>query len=387
VKPTVIGIYDSYADACAAQYALAEAGFEPAEVAIYSTSVRTPVARGPRVYTQSGDDTLGANATLERLEQLFSRLFRPGEYPPEADDYREWVRRGGAIIGANVPEAQIDLACAVMRRTGAGDVEERARSWREKPVGSAAAAAPSGRSSIDEPSALYGAERPYSRAGAMGTGEGSVSQRDPLGSARNPALRDVSPSITSKPDDALSTRRTDPQRAGFASDPQAINEMQQVTTRTSDQPYSPASKQQPAQASRMRRVDPARPSEGDVLDPLYGASDPVDDARLTRPTSARIKDASGADAPLLAPLEGDDSLDDEFRTDYDMYYAESGAPYEDYRRAYSHGATLGKDAQYRGRDWQQVEPTAREDWESRYPDSTWERFKAAVRHGWERVTR
>jgi len=28
----------------------------------------------------------------------------------------------------------------------------------------------------------------------------------------------------------------------------------------------------------------------------------------------------------------------------------------------------------------------RSDWESRYPSSAWEKFKAAIRHGWERIT-
>ena len=79
--------------------------------------------------------------------------------------------------------------------------------------------------------------------------------------------------------------------------------------------------------------------------------------------------------------------DDDFRGDFDTNYASSGASYGDYQRAYSHGATLGQDVQYRGRDWQQVEPHAREHWESHYPDSAWERFKAAVRHGWEKMGR
>jgi hypothetical protein len=65
----------------------------------------------------------------------------------------------------------------------------------------------------------------------------------------------------------------------------------------------------------------------------------------------------------------------------------TGASYDEYRRAYSHGATLGRDERYRGADWQGVEPSARANWESRYPESGWERFKTAVRHGWERVTR
>jgi hypothetical protein len=80
------------------------------------------------------------------------------------------------------------------------------------------------------------------------------------------------------------------------------------------------------------------------------------------------------------------TADDDFRRDYDARYANSGTSYDEYERAYEHGASLGRDERYRGHDWQQLEPGAREHWESRYPGSAWERFKAAVRHGWERVT-
>ena len=62
------------------------------------------------------------------------------------------------------------------------------------------------------------------------------------------------------------------------------------------------------------------------------------------------------------------------------------ARYEDYVPAYRYGAEIGRDARYRDRPWDEVEPEARRHWESTSPDSTWERFKLAVRHGWERVT-
>ena len=45
---------------------------------------------------------------------------------------------------------------------------------------------------------------------------------------------------------------------------------------------------------------------------------------------------------------------------------------------------------YRGRRWDDAESDLRSDWDTRYPGdtggSTWERFKAAVRHGWDRMT-
>jgi hypothetical protein len=104
----------------------------------------------------------------------------------------------------------------------------------------------------------------------------------------------------------------------------------------------------------------------------------------TRP-EASARTGPVGDPMMSIPLD-DAPYDDEFRDDYDTHYASTGASYDEYQRAYSHGATLGQDERYRGQDWQRVEANARENWESRYPDSGWERFKAAVRHGWDRVT-
>jgi hypothetical protein len=44
---------------------------------------------------------------------------------------------------------------------------------------------------------------------------------------------------------------------------------------------------------------------------------------------------------------------------------------------------------YRGRNWDEVESDLRSDWDTRNTRggaSTWERMKAAVRHGWDRMT-
>ena len=39
---------------------------------------------------------------------------------------------------------------------------------------------------------------------------------------------------------------------------------------------------------------------------------------------------------------------------------------------------------FNGKDWNAIEPDARRDWESHNP-GTWEKFKDAVRYGWDRV--
>jgi hypothetical protein len=302
MRQTVVGVYDSYADACMAQGALIDAGFPQADISIYAMSVGAKSTRGPRVYAPGGGDVRHDAPVFDQLERLFARLFKQGEYPPETEAYREVIRRGGAIVSVDSSEGQVDLALDVMRRTGAADVEERAKAWREGSEGEH--------------------EDALKRGGPTGNEESSV----------------------------------------YASESSAERHI--------DSPSAGA-------ASRMG-------SESSM--PGSGAERQRDDST----SASRAEQSSGAgrvgDEMMGSPLGDDGLYDDEFRRDYDARYSNSGAPYDDYRRAYKHGVALGQDERYRGRDWEQVEPGAREHWESRYPQSAWERFKAAVRHGWERVT-
>lgn len=79
-------------------------------------------------------------------------------------------------------------------------------------------------------------------------------------------------------------------------------------------------------------------------------------------------------------------IDTHFRTHWQSNYATSGGRYEDYDPAYRYGSSMATNASYRGRPWDDVEPELRSNWESSYPQSAWEKFKAAVREGWDRMT-
>jgi len=105
-----------------------------------------------------------------------------------------------------------------------------------------------------------------------------------------------------------------------------------------------------------------------------------------RSTWEKFKDAvrSGWDR-----ITGDVDSDSEYRKHWNTNYASSGASYDDYEPAYRYGARMRGDARYMGRNWDDVESDLRSDWDTRYASSgasTWEQFKAAVRHGWDRMT-
>lgn len=75
-----------------------------------------------------------------------------------------------------------------------------------------------------------------------------------------------------------------------------------------------------------------------------------------------------------------------YRSHWTSNFGTGGDRYEDYEPAYRYGSSMARSDSYRGRQWDDIEPTLRTDWETRNPGSAWEKFKAAVRHGWDRIT-
>jgi hypothetical protein len=82
-----------------------------------------------------------------------------------------------------------------------------------------------------------------------------------------------------------------------------------------------------------------------------------------------------------------DELADDFRTHYQTHHASQGAGFEDFDAAYRYGHAVASDSRYEGRDWDEIEPEARVEWERRHPASAWDRFQDAVRHAWRRSLR
>lgn len=85
----------------------------------------------------------------------------------------------------------------------------------------------------------------------------------------------------------------------------------------------------------------------------------------------------------------DDDDDVYYRNHWNSVYGSTGSAYDEYRPAYSYGSEMASSDKYRGRPWNDVESDLRNDWDTRYPgeQSTWEKMKSAVRHGWERMMR
>jgi hypothetical protein len=68
-----------------------------------------------------------------------------------------------------------------------------------------------------------------------------------------------------------------------------------------------------------------------------------------------------------------------FREHHRQTVTESGLTYMEYEPAYRYGYDVG--TRYPDKDWAALEEGIRRGWELWHP-ATWERFKGAIRHGW-----
>jgi len=74
-----------------------------------------------------------------------------------------------------------------------------------------------------------------------------------------------------------------------------------------------------------------------------------------------------------------------FRSHYQTRYADSGYTYDQYEPAYRYGYDLATDTRYHAYEWHAIEPEAQRYWNQHYGDTPWEKFKDAVRYGWQQV--
>jgi len=112
------------------------------------------------------------------------------------------------------------------------------------------------------------------------------------------------------------------------------------------------------------------------------------------PVGAVVGGTIGAVVGGLAGKAGGEAVNPTVENEYwaktyttEPYY-NSKYQYDDYAPAYRYGAQMRNDVRYRNSDWSDVEDALHTDWDARYGAdgvATWDKVKAAVRHGWDRA--
>jgi len=127
MRHTVIGVFDTFAQAEDARSALIAAGFPRADIELQANPKRDDAAAQSDMPDAVTHREPGMLANIERF---FSMLFGGRDQPPEVAHYSEAVRRGAILVAVDTPSAeQADVARATLSDQGAIDIDERAASW------------------------------------------------------------------------------------------------------------------------------------------------------------------------------------------------------------------------------------------------------------------
>jgi uncharacterized protein (TIGR02271 family) len=330
----------------------------------------------------------------------------------EVSPYAEAVRRGGAVVKVEVDEdTQVDGARAALEAAGAVDIEERASQWRA--------------SGWQEGTSLR-SEEPSSMSASQGSAQ--TRSKRPAAVSDMPGRASTAPTAAADPsaETSASSRfadRADEQGAEGVV-PVVKEELQvgkravqqggvRVFARTVETPVSESVELRSERAEVQRRPVDRPATDADlqkaadrVIEMNEMAEEPVvskqarvvEEVSVGKRTERRTEQVGDTvrstdvqvqslnpHARGTAATAGETGSRD-FRSHFDSNYAASGGRWEDYEPAYRFGETASADASYQGRAWDEIEPDVRRDWEARNA-GPWERFKEAVRHGWDSMTR
>ena len=332
---TVAGVFEDYATAESVARDLANVGIPRNQIDVRS-NFKTGTAGGGEGYEGHEGGVTG----------FFHRLFGGHE---DADHYSEAVRRGSAVVCVKAAPEQIDQAVALMNERGAIDIDRRVSQYRETGYERHDAKAPA--YSYDE--ARNERDRFTKEGGSIPVVEEElqVGKR----TVQKGGVRVYSRVIEQPVDQSVELRE----------------EHVRVERRPVDRSISPG------EVDRLRdqSVEVTEMSEEPVVQKRARVREEVVVGKETTKRTQKVTDKVRRTEVNVEPIKGESTDGGSVATDTD-----------EYRRDYDYGYTLASDERYRGRRWADAEDEVRTEYMRRNPNSTWERAKESVRHGWEKVT-
>jgi uncharacterized protein (TIGR02271 family) len=380
MRQTVVGVFDSDAEAQRAAQALTSTGIDPACVHV----------------THSDDTTLGSTAATEtttthaetgvfgRVRNFFADLFGPDD-EREVGHYAEAVRRGAAVVKVDVDDdARLDEVRDALQSAGAVDIDERVESWRAEGWNDDALSTPSTAAAATDATL----ERDRTTLGESSAGDVPLGATERVRATGD--TEDVIPVVREEMQVGKRAVNTGGVRVYSRTVETPVNETVQLREEHAQVERRPVDR--PATAADMadlkdRTIEVRETSEQAVVQKTARVVEEVRVGKTVEQRTEQVRDTVRSTEVEVENLAGGRRFDsDDYRRDWQSNYASLGGAYEDYEPAYRYGYALRDDPRYASRDWSAIEPDVRRDWETRYPGSTWERMKAAVRRGWDRVT-
>jgi uncharacterized protein (TIGR02271 family) len=371
MRQTVVGVFDSDAEAQRAAQALTNTGIDPACVHVTHGDDGT-LADSAASTTTTHHET----GVLGRVRNFFADLFGPDD-EREVGHYAEAMRRGAAVVKVDVDDdARLDEVRDTLQNAGAVDIDERVESWRSEgwsneSVTTPSTAATSLNTTLDDDLS----RRDTTTTGVRATGD----------------TEDVIPVVREELQVGKRAVNTGGVRVFSRPGVTPVNETVQLREEHAQVERRPVDR--PATAADLadlkdRTIEVRETAEQAVVQKTARVVEEVRVGKTVEQRTEQVSDTVRSTEVEVENLAGGRARafdSDYYRNDFDSNYASLGGRYEDYEPAYRYGHALRDDPRYADRDWSAIEADARRDWDTRYPGGTWERMKAAVRRGWERT--
>jgi uncharacterized protein (TIGR02271 family) len=363
MQHTLVAVFDNRSDAQKSMDELLAAGFARGDVRL---SEGDPAGSAAGTSAARADEASFGGS----IRNFFNDIFGTDRSEP-AQMYSEAVARGHYVLTVTAEqESEIERAADIAERFGPVDIDEKHQQWR---AGEAQYTGGAGAQQQAAP-----ASQQFAPPGG-GNAQGGVQGPDT-------SVRAI-PVVQEE----LKVGKREVQRGGVRIYQHVVEtpvsesvdlreEKVTVQRRAIDQMVDPAD----VPAFQETSFELRETAEEPVVEKTARVVEEVIVGKEVRQRQEEVTDTLRRTEVEVEDLGADnDSL---FRTHWNSNYAAEGGKYDDYAPAYRYGSEMRRSELYRNRPWDEAETDLRQDWEARRHGSAWEKFKAAVRHGWDRIT-
>jgi uncharacterized protein (TIGR02271 family) len=381
---TLVALYDTFADAEHVVQELIDDGFARSDIHLALDHTKGRASHASSVEWDSAYE--GAN--------LIDTLADLGVPYDEAHSYAEGVRRGGALVVVESSDDRAERGMEILRRLHPVDIHARTAQWRQEGWtgydANAIASTPTSSTATATRRAQEQA-RSTTRMADKGVSTKRVEGQEEV------AIPVVEEDITIGKREVehghvriFSRVREQPVEESVRLREEKVTvERRPVDRPATDADFAAAGKE--VIEITETAEEPVISKRARVVEEVVVHKEVTEHTETVRGTERhtdvdvqREPETATATRRVTAPQDFA-TYDPIFRKHYATAFADKGAGYTEYEPAYRYGYELGTNERYRGRDWAALEADARRDWEARHP-STWERFKNAIRYGWESIT-
>jgi uncharacterized protein (TIGR02271 family) len=322
----VVAVFNDYNEAQSTVNELLVAGFDKNEIKLSGEDGKTTVTEEERPRGRG-------------VKGFFKSLFGTEQEDYDVRLYDEAVRHGNYVVTAIAPtEEKSDIASEVMSHHHPVDIEERSSEW----LGQSTGAPRSG--TISESRAIPVIEEEV-KIGKREVSKGGVRIFQRVSEV--PVEEDVT-----LREEHVVVERVPVNKPASEADLSAFKEGSAELRERAEE----------AVVSKTARV--------------------VEEVRVGKEVTEKKQKVK--ETARRTDVEVERTGDDDYRAHWQQNYGSQGGRYEEYLPAYEYGSTAAGSRQFKGRQWDEVEPDLRRDWEARYPGTAWERFKDSVRHAFSR---